>query len=224
MVVKPDTPRKEKRQHLAPHTRSVQIWMLLIVLSTILLHYNLLTTFLANIMYLPPPLYESLYDAMSLEGAGAGILYLMFKIYPPRLLTTTLLSLLLGGMISYLGSILLTTLSSSSNPHTQLRIIGSNIGGIALCTTILPLPERLNLAINAARFFNLYELGGINTIQIGCHYGAYPLALLHITYLPTLLLLLLLTITSIPCLLLHTKHQIKHQTQLFHPQPTTTPT
>jgi hypothetical protein len=197
MVPELDTTRSGKKPHLAPNTKSVLPWIFLIVPSIIILLYNCGTTLLANLAYLPPTLYERIYDAMTLEGAGAAILYLMFVDYPPRLFLATIRSLFIGGVAGALSGMLIATLFSSTKTHTPLlgAFVGS-ISGIALCTTILPIPERLFLANIAADFFDFYAHGGIDTIQIGCQYGAYPLALMHTSYLPILLLLILLAIVS----------------------------
>lgn len=192
-----DTTRTGKKPQLTPNTQCVLPWFFLIVPSTIILSYNCGTTLLANLAYLPPTLYERIYDAMTLEGPGAAILYLMFVLYPPRLFIATLRSLFIGGLAGALSGMLIAPLFSSTRTHTPLlgAFVGS-ISGMALCTTILPLPERLFLVNIAADFFDLYAHGGIGTIQIGCQYGAYPLALMYTSYLPILLLLILLVIAG----------------------------
>ena len=197
MVPELNTTRTGKKPHLTPNTRCVLPWIFLIVPSTIILSYNCGTTLLANLAYLPPTLYERIYDTMSLEGPGAAILYLMFVFYPPRLFIVTLRSLFIGGVAGALSGMLITSLFSSTRTHTPLlgAFVGS-ISGMALCTTILPLPERLFLVNIATDFFDLCAHGGIGTIQIGCQYGAYPLALMFTSYLPILLLLILFAIVS----------------------------
>ncbi len=192
-----DTTKTGKKLNLIPNTKDVLPWIFLIVPSIIILLYNCGTTLLADLAYLPPTLFERAYDCLGLEGAGAGILYLMFVFYPQQLFVATIRSLFLGGIAGALNGILIAILFSSNRTHSPLlgAFVGS-IVGMALATTILPSPERLYLTNTAAYFFKLNSYGGIETIQIGCQYGAYPLALMHYSYLPILLLFIIVAINS----------------------------
>lgn len=197
MQLAQDTVTPATPQPRTPKTKRLWPQRFLLILSTTLITYNTLTTLLANLAYLPPTLYDRAYDCMTLEGPGAAILYQMFIHFPSALFLATTISLLLGGSLGALNGMLFLTPRDSTTLGALLP--GAKTGslsGLALCTTLLPLPQRLHLLTTATHFFTLYAHGGIHTIQIGCQYGALPLALLHTIYLPTLLLLTLLTIAG----------------------------
>jgi hypothetical protein len=198
MKPKLDTTKTGKKQHLIPKSENVLPWIFLIVPSTIILLYNCGTTLFANLAYIPPTLYEvRIIPCISGERTEWEILYQMFVLYPQQLFFATIRSLFLGGVAGALSGMLVATLLSSNGTHTPLlRAFVGSISGMALATTILPSPERLYLTKTAAHFFDLYTHGGIDTIQIGGHYGAYPYALMHYSYLPILLLFILVAINS----------------------------
>ena len=185
---------------LLPHntkTKTQGLQQFLLLLSTTLIVYNCVTTLIANLAYLPPTLYHRAYDCMTLEGPGAAILYQLFILLPSYLLFATTGSLLLGGTLGALsGMLFLTPVDSTALRALLPGATTGSVSGMALCTTLIPLPHRLHLLTTATNFFELYAHGGIHTIQIGCQYGALPLALLHLHYALGLLLLIALTIIS----------------------------
>ncbi|MFX1492595.1 MAG: hypothetical protein ACFFBU_10060 [Promethearchaeota archaeon] len=193
-----DTTKTGKKQHFIPNTENVLPWIFLIVPGTIILLYNCGTTLFANLAYIPPTFYEvRIIPCIGREGAERVILYQMFVLYPQQLFVATIRSLFLGGVAGALSGMLVATFLSSNRRHSP--VLGAFVGGIsgmALATTIVPSPERLYLTNTAAHFFDLYAHGGIDTIQIGCQYGAYPYALMHYSYLPILLLFILVAINS----------------------------
>ncbi|MFX1576679.1 MAG: hypothetical protein ACFFCF_05860 [Promethearchaeota archaeon] len=197
MKLEPDKIKTGNRQQRTAFAKKIPTWIFLIILSTIILCYNCSTAFLANLTYLPPTLYNRVYDCMTLEGAGAAVLVGMFILYPPQLFMATIRGLFLGGVEGALCGILVAIYCSSTRRQFPLlgAVVGS-ISGMTLGTTILPLSMRLSLTTSATHFFDLYALGGIHTIEIGCQYGAYSLALLYTSYLPILFLLSLIAIVG----------------------------
>lgn len=168
-------------------------WLVVAVPSILIVALNLLSAILANVTYVPHQYYERVYDCMTLEGAGAGVVIAMFWVLPPQQLTQTVTSLVLGGAIGAgLGCTAALALRAPPARIGATAFVGSTLA-MAIASIILPLPQRHDLALLVAQFLDLLDT---HTVQFAIQYGAYPVAILHLDYLPTLLVLAALSLAG----------------------------
>lgn len=168
-------------------------WLVVAVPSILIVGLNLLSAILANVSFVPRQYYERGYDAMTLEGAGAGVVGAMLWLLPPHLLIQTVSSLLIGGAVGAgLGCI---GALASHAPSARIGAAGfvASTLAMAIASVILPLRLRHHLTLLGAQFLDLLDT---HTVQYACQYGAYPLAILHLNYFPALLALAALSFAA----------------------------